>query len=488
MVLVYTSNDEATSPQVFVVQPETGKTVGTFNLSPSLPGGGDPEAIRLDRRNGVLYLADIGDNDNDRADIALYALPEPGPGIKGALPCSRYPISYPFGSRNAEALAINPKTGLKYILTKEPGGARLMRLPTTLSKSGNMTSQQGILGSKNVTDADFTINGSWLLVLQQDSQWVDVYNALTWKKMTPIKIPAMTKAESISCEPNGKAFLIGQEGVNSMLVRVLLPSQYRGDADSGSPQPGPGPTPGGPCNAATTDPGDVLNLTNWKLTLPSCSGGEPHEIKQPQLKTFESQYFYDMCPKAVVFRAPANGCTTSNSSNPRSELREMKSSGTQEASWNSGSGQHKLDIVQAITHLPTRSDGKAAVVAGQIHGTSDDFTVLRCESRNVFVNRNGKNVLLCNLWMTDGDETNYRLVTNAYELGRFFRLVIVANSGGVTFFYDDYKGGGLKAATKLNKTAPKCYFKAGCYTQANPSNGGKGYGEVRIRALSVTHS
>lgn len=487
MSLVYTSNDEKGNPQIFCVEVETGKTVGTFNLSPALPSGADPEAIRLDAKTGILYLADIGDNDGDRTNIALYGLKEPGPGNHGTLVCKKYPISYPFGPTNAESLAINPVTGLKYIITKETSGSRLCRLAPTISGA---VSTLRILETNRITDADFTTNGQWLFVISEGTQAITVYNALNWQKDGTIPVPNRPagKCESISCELNGKSVLLGFEGVNSPLYRVVIPTRYRGNATSTKP-PGGG---GGDCNAQLTDPGDVLNLKNWKLTLPINTGhaGDPDEIKQPELDTFENSYFYDMCPEAVVFRAPANGATTGGSPNPRCELREMKpgTGGQQEASWSTGSGKHVMDIVQAITHLPSRDDNKNPVVAGQVHGGGDDFSVLRCESRNVFVKRDGKNVLLCNLWITNDDDTNYKLITNSYELGRYFRIRLTASGGGVSFAYDDFKGAGLRNVGRVNGNASGCYFKAGCYTQANPSNGGKGYGEVRIKSLTVTHS
>lgn len=54
----------------------------------------------------------------------------------------------------------------------------------------------------------------------------------------------------------------------------------------------------------------------------------PVEIRQPQLQTYEyAPYFWTDGTHGVTFTAPANGATTSGSSNPRSELREMVKGG-----------------------------------------------------------------------------------------------------------------------------------------------------------------
>jgi hypothetical protein len=110
------------------------------------------------------------------------------------------------------------------------------------------------------------------------------------------------------------------------------------------PTPTPSPTPPTPAATSTTTngatlPSQVLDLTNWKVTLPVDSKGasgsscDPSEISQPALAGFTDQWF-KVTPngQAVVFRANIEGCTTSGSSYPRSELREMTSNGSTEAS------------------------------------------------------------------------------------------------------------------------------------------------------------
>jgi hypothetical protein len=86
---------------------------------------------------------------------------------------------------------------------------------------------------------------------------------------------------------------------------------------------------------ATIYPHDLLNLTNWYLQLPcSCTGstsdGTYCSVKQTSLATYSlSPYFYipDDDMTAVKFVAPTRGLTTSGSTNPRSELREMVNGG-----------------------------------------------------------------------------------------------------------------------------------------------------------------
>jgi poly(beta-D-mannuronate) lyase len=212
----------------------------------------------------------------------------------------------------------------------------------------------------------------------------------------------------------------------------------------------------------------VLDLTNWKLTLPidTPHAGSPDEIRQPELATFADAAYFHVAGSAVVFTAPIQGATTSGSGYPRSELREMANGGKDNASWSSTSGSHSMTVTEAITHTPVV---KPHVVAAQIHDASDDVVMVRLEGKHLFVEHDGTNL---------GD-----LDVN-YQLGAYFTVRITATGGQVTV---DYNG-----VPKVHYQAAGSgwYFKAGAYTQSNLSKGDAAgaYGEVAIKGLTVTHS
>ena len=127
-------------------------------------------------------------------------------------------------------------------------------------------------------------------------------------------------------------------------------------------------------------PADVLDLMNWKLTLPVDGDGDDRadEIRQPCLAVpcydpkrkmydnpefkvpFSSVWFHVTDDRdGVVFRAPVNGATTSGSDNARSELRELAPADEDgdevEARWsNEGSAVHTMELEQAILSTPRR--------------------------------------------------------------------------------------------------------------------------------------
>ena len=107
-----------------------------------------------------------------------------------------------------------------------------------------------------------------------------------------------------------------------------------------TPTPTPKLSPTSPPGQATY-PAQVLNLINWKETLPIGPVESPTEIKQPQLATYKIEPWFvtttDNNGSGVRFRAPVNGVSTGGSHYIRSELREMKNNGTANADWSSNS-------------------------------------------------------------------------------------------------------------------------------------------------------
>ncbi|MFN7144089.1 MAG: polysaccharide lyase family 7 protein [Myxococcota bacterium] len=216
-------------------------------------------------------------------------------------------------------------------------------------------------------------------------------------------------------------------------------------------------------------PGELLDLTDWKLTLPIGESESPREVTQPELDTFELDPWFhmDAASTSVVFRANAGGVTTSGSGYPRSELREMADGGSARAAWSTTSGVHTMTITQAITHLP---EVKPHAVAGQIHDAADDVVMIRLEDNYLYVEGGGED-----LGALDTD----------YALGEWFTVRIVAEDGVIDVYYQDMR----TPAVSVERDTTGCYFKAGVYTQSNPDRGDapEAYAEVRMRELVITH-
>jgi hypothetical protein len=235
-------------------------------------------------------------------------------------------------------------------------------------------------------------------------------------------------------------------------------------------------------------PMDVINSKNWKLTLPI---GSPTEIKvgaTPDLMTYTDEWFRLNTDKnGTVFKVRTDGATTSGSDNPRSELREMKDDGKNSASWSSTSGTHSMIVEQSVDVLPIGT--KPVVVAGQIHDSDDDITVIRVEGNTY--NSNTGDKALNSIWITNGDTAHGYLVTNSYKLGDKFSIGFKVSNGKINYVYN-----GQDLSYSKSKSFSGAYFKAGAYNQSggncttltSGSDVGKcDYAQVTIYNLQVCH-
>jgi alginate lyase len=230
--------------------------------------------------------------------------------------------------------------------------------------------------------------------------------------------------------------------------------------------PTPAPQPAASKASNNRQPGDVIDLKNWYLTLPSGSAGDPDTVQQPKLASYTSKFFrLNDTRDGVAFTATAGGTTTENSHYPRAELREMN--GSAKAAWSNTRGTHTLTARQAITALPT---AKPEIVSAQIHGGDDDVMQVRLEGTKLVVQYD--------------DGKSEIVMDPKYKVGTVFDVKIVAAGGRILVSYN----GAQKA--EIKQSGSGWYFKSGSYLQSNTSKGDKpnAEGTVVIYSLKVTHS
>ncbi|RKN03864.1 glycosyl hydrolase family protein [Streptomyces radicis] len=291
------------------------------------------------------------------------------------------------------------------------------------------------------------------------SRWVTTYEGLTSGTTTALETFTFDDpVETSRIRYLGHGYEGDGEGDWNSLTEVEVWGSGEGGGDDGG---------GGDAEL----PSEVLDLSDWKVTLPIGDDEDPTEIFQPDLDEYSHDPFFRVndAGDAVTFRAPVNGVTTGGSSYPRSELREMESGGEDEIEWSSTSGTHTMTVREAFTHLP---EDKPEVVGAQIHGGDDDVTALRLQGSR--------------LWITDEDTVQHHLITDEYELGTVFELEYVVSDGEIEIYYNG------ELETTIDHSDSTNYFKAGAYTQANCERSSPcsddNYGEVEIYDLTVTHS
>jgi hypothetical protein len=222
-------NDGGSQAEVFVL--DAGCAVGEVRSAPVDPY--DPEDLAL-AADGTLWLADTGDNRQNRATVALIGLHPDGTS-------SLTRLTYPDGAHDAEALLLAPD-GTPYLVTKEVLGASSVYRPDAaladgatvpMSKvaelgftlTGTPGGPVGRAGQLLVTGGAVSADGQRLALRTYTDAYVwplsgsDVVGALHG---TPVRValPEAPQGEAISFAANSRDLVVAGEGLPSPVTVV----------------------------------------------------------------------------------------------------------------------------------------------------------------------------------------------------------------------------------------------------------------------------
>lgn len=224
-------NDSGSTPDLHLIA-ATGRLLQTVHVR----GATNVDWEDLASRGRDLYLADIGDNERVRDDLAVYRVREPGRTARSAT-ATRLPFRYPDGRHNAEALFVDPASGRIYVVTKstETGAdpSRLYRFPLPLRPGQRVTLERvDGLSSREVallplvTGAALSPDGTRLAVR-------NYWDALEWHRRpgspfeslfrTPpahVSLPAERQGESIAYARDGRSLATTSEQLPAPLWRL----------------------------------------------------------------------------------------------------------------------------------------------------------------------------------------------------------------------------------------------------------------------------
>jgi WD40 repeat protein len=229
--IYWTHNDQDTGAYLYAVDSSTGETVARITLT----GVGTPrdvEAIAMGPDN-QLYVGDIGDNDGVAWPyVWIYKLPEPKELKDQTVRATQYVVKYSDGSRDAESLAVHPKTGRVYIIDKQEDGGHLYEGPAKLSSSGTNLYKPVAAVDLWATDAAFSPDGRQLAVRGYfGGIWYD-WNDGNLKRGGRISVP-IGQGESVSYSADGSRILLGMEGADSEVEAQDAPGDGGGGSSSG---------------------------------------------------------------------------------------------------------------------------------------------------------------------------------------------------------------------------------------------------------------
>ncbi|RZS30575.1 hypothetical protein EV193_11696 [Herbihabitans rhizosphaerae] len=267
----YATNDGGTKVQVFVI----AKDCKTERV---VTGPIDPYDVEDMARaqDGTFWLADTGDNDEKRPNVALISLTPQGK-------TTVYRLTYPDGPHDTEALLLG-RDGVPYLVTKDklgssnvyrPAGRLAAPGPTPLQHVGALKISStdtrggpvpGMFGSIMITGGAVSADGKVVALRTYTDAYLyaapdgDIAEAL---RRSPVRVPLPDEpqGEAIAFEPDG-ALVSASEGTGQP-VRVIS-----GAADLANQKAptanGEAPAPGG-ASGAPSDSGDKGGLS----TLPA---------------------------------------------------------------------------------------------------------------------------------------------------------------------------------------------------------------------------
>lgn len=256
--LLYTVNDSGHDPVVYTVDRASGDVVGTTTLLGLDPDTLDTEALTVDV-DGRLWVADTGDNYHRRDDQALYALPAPGRGDR-QVTAQRYPLDYPAGNPDVEALLTDPVDGRLLLVTKGLVGGQVLGLPVAPPQGQTLAPDlvRGLRVPGMVTDATAlpATRGRDPAAVLRTYGSAYVYRLPGWQTVGQFALPRQQQGESLTALAGGRRLLAGSEGSPALIDHVVVPAAVRdglaqpadrsddpdGSGAAGSATPTTGPT------------------------------------------------------------------------------------------------------------------------------------------------------------------------------------------------------------------------------------------------------
>lgn len=248
--LFWTHNDSGGEPVLYGIQPN-GMRRGDLRITGvSNIDWEDLASFELAGKAWLL-IADTGDNRGVRSDCALYVVAEPDPAQlipfeELSVPVAwKIQVSYPDGPHDCEAVAVDAKAGMVYLLTKRTNPPVLLTVPLRPTSPGPCIAQpvarlhnfpkpaamQKLLPIPSghyrdePTAMDFAPDGSAAVILTYGDVCLFPRNpGVTWtaalsRKPQMLSPHGLTQAEAVAFAQDGRTIYVTSEGAGTAIMR-----------------------------------------------------------------------------------------------------------------------------------------------------------------------------------------------------------------------------------------------------------------------------
>ncbi|GAA4447127.1 hypothetical protein GCM10023189_03100 [Nibrella saemangeumensis] len=206
--------EDSGAPGVLALLGHNGQVKGKTAIPNAQNRDWEDIAVGPGPQSGItyLYIGDIGDNGGQQQTYTIYRLPEPKSQNEPVTQVDRITFRYPDGSRDAEALLLDPKTRDLWVVTKREENAQLFRLPypqsttevTTAQAYGEIPLVSGVTGGDISPDGSEILLRSYLSIMYWKRQG-DELLADALQKRSPRSLP-------YRIEPQGEAVCFDRDG------------------------------------------------------------------------------------------------------------------------------------------------------------------------------------------------------------------------------------------------------------------------------------
>jgi hypothetical protein len=231
----WTHNDSDNAFRVYAIE-DTGKVRATLTLTGTPPHDLEDIAVGpCEPRPGAppcIYLADTGDNFQNRHEARVYRLTEPEQLVDATLPAEALAFTYPDGPHNAESLVIDVRSGRLAVITKTPDSLgdvyalEGLRPDETVKavKLGTLRAPQDV--DRLTTGADLHPSGERLLLRTYTRGWevrrpkAQRLEELIAGQVAEVPTASQAQAEAVAFTPEGRGYLLGSEFAGQPLYRT----------------------------------------------------------------------------------------------------------------------------------------------------------------------------------------------------------------------------------------------------------------------------